>query len=124
MSSVIDLSDVVLDLASGSYTVTRTTPGGYGTDGRFVPGTPSTLTIQASVQPARGQDLLLLPEGMRTEETLKVYSPTRLFTQGAGQDPDVITVAGITYKVMTAEQWGPDGAYWKILASKIGRAAP
>lgn len=124
MGSVMDLSGVVLDLASGVYTITRITPGTYGTDGRFVPGTQSTFTIQASVQPLDGRDLLRLPEGLRTHELLKVYSPTQLFVQGAGQDPDVITLQATPYQVEVAEQWGDDGNYWKMIVRKVGRLAP
>lgn len=122
--SVIDLSETVLDLASGSYAVTRTTPGTYGTDGRFIPGTPTTFNITASVQPLNGRDLLRLPDGLRTSELLRVYSPTRLFVQGAGQDPDVITIEGIPHQVETCETWGPDGNYWKMLVRSVRRLAP
>lgn len=124
MSSLFDLTDVVANLGSGSYTVTRTVPGGYGSDGRWQPGTPSTLTINASVQPLNGRDLERLPEGERTTERLKVYSATRLFTSGAGQDPDVITVEGVDHQVETAETWGPNGNYWKMIVRSVRRQAP
>ena len=122
--SVLDLSGTVLELASGTYTVTRSNPGTYGTDGRLSLGSTSTFTITASVQPLNGRDLLRLPDGERTTERLKVYTPTQLFTQGAGQAPDVITVAGINYQVETAEVWGPDGNYYKLIVRSIGRQAP
>jgi hypothetical protein len=122
--STIDMSGVVLDLMTGAYTVTRTTPATTGSDGRAVSGTPSTLGISASVQPLNGRDLLRLPEGMRTMELLKVYSPTQLFVQGAAQDPDTIAVDGIDYQVETAEQWGDSGNYWKMLVRKVGREGP
>lgn len=116
----MDLSGVVLGLASGSYSVARSL-GGYDGDGRYYPGTISTFNIQASVQPLKGRDLLRLPEGLRTEELVTIYTPTQLFTQGANQDPDVVTVAGLQYQVQTVEQWGPDGSYWKAIAAKLGR---
>lgn len=122
--SVMDLSGVVLNLASGSYTVTRSAPGSTGSDGRWVAGATSPLTIMASVQPLNGRDLLRLPEGERTTERVKVYSPMQLFVPGAGQDADVITVAGIQYQIETAEQWGANGAYWKMIARKVGRQSP
>jgi hypothetical protein len=121
---VMDLSGTVLDLASGSYTVTRTVPGTTGTDGRFEPGSSTPVTVTASVQPLSGRDLLRLPEGLRTKELIKIYSPTQLYVQGAGQDPDVISVRGVSYQIETAEQWGDDGSYWKMVARKVGRAAP
>ncbi len=115
---------MILDLASGIYPVTRSLPGTYGTEGRFIPGTQSFFTISASVQPLEGRDLLRLPDGLRTHELLKVYSPTQLFVQGAGQDPDQITLQGVQFQVETSEQWGDDGNYWKMIVKKVGRAAP
>jgi hypothetical protein len=61
---------------------------------------------------------------MRTSELMKVYSPTRLFTQGAGQYPDIITIEGIPHQVETSEAWGPDGAFWKMIVRSVGRQAP
>jgi hypothetical protein len=124
VSSVFDLSGVVLDLASGSYTVTRGSPTTGGTDGRAVVASPSTFSIKASVQPLNGRDLLRLPEGERSTERVKVYSPTQLFTTGAGQVADLISVLGISYEVETAQVWGPNGNFWKMICRAVRRSAP
>ncbi len=104
--------------------IIRIAPGSYGADGRFNEGPGTNMTIVASVQPSDGRDLLRLPEGLRTHEVLRVYSATEMKVQGAGQDPDWIIIDGFRYQCQTAEQWGRDGNFWKMLVSKIGRAAP
>ena len=128
--SLFDLSGVISDLATpGTFAVSRRAPGAL-TNGRFFPANPTTINIVASIQPLSGRDLERgralerLPEGLRTRELLKVYSATQLFVQGAGQDPDVLTISGTQYQVQTAEQWGPDGNYWKMIVAKIGRQSP
>lgn len=119
--SVEDLSDVIFQLQSGTYTVTRSAPGVIGSDGRLVPGSQSTFSILASVQPMTGRDLLRLPEGQRTKENLKIWSQTQLFTSGAGQDPDTVAVDDADFQVQMCRRWGPNGNYWYAEASKVGR---
>lgn len=122
--SLFDMSGVIADLATpGTFTVTRRPPGVY-TNGRFFPGNTTTLNITGSIQPLVGRDLELLPEGLRTRELLKIYSATPLLVHGANQNPDLITISGVQYQVETAEQWGPDGNYYKMIVAKVGRQAP
>lgn len=123
--SLFDLSDIPgQDLMTGTYTVTRSAAGAYGTDGRFVAGSTSTFSITASVQPLDGRDLLRLPEGLRTSEVLKIYTKTRLFVQGAGQDPDSVAIDGVPHQIEMVETWGPAGNFYKAYARAVGRQAP
>jgi len=125
VAGVMDLSSVISDLASGTtYAVTRRAPATYDADGRLVPGSTTALVITASIQPLEGRDLLRLPEGLRTKELLKIYSSTQLFVQGAGQDPDTVIYQGFPYQVETAEQWGENGNFWKMIVRKADRLAP
>lgn len=114
-----DLSDVVALLSSGSYTVTRYTADSYDSNGIAVQGTSSTLSIGASVQPASGRDLQLLPEGRRTIETMKLWTATLLTTSESSAGADRISIDGATFEVVNVERWGPLGNYTKALVQKV-----
>lgn len=130
----MNLAGVVESLATGTYTVTRTAPGTYGgglpvglgggvgsDDGRYRPGATSTFAIRASVQPLAGRDLLRLPEGLRTRQTIKVYTATALRTADApdGAGADVIAYQGDSYQIETVEPWAEAGGFYKAIAAKV-----
>lgn len=117
---LFDLSSVIAQLPSGTYTVTRAAPT-TTTGGRAVPGSTSTLSIVASVQPLNGRDLKQLPEGMRTEELQKIYSSTALRTQGPGQAPDKIAIGSETWEVRRVEDWSQTGNFYMAIIAKTNR---
>lgn len=83
------------------FTVKRVTAGSY-VNGVFVPGTNSTFTIQASIQPLSDIDLKTLPEGQREGDMIKAYTDSDLFPvgeSGSGQEPDKIVWKGNDYTV-------------------------
>lgn len=83
-------------------TITREQPGAY-VSGVFVPGATSTLTIQASVQPATMEDMKEAPEGRRLSDMVKMYTDADLFTvedAGHNQQPDKLTWRGREYEVI------------------------
>ncbi len=107
MSVDLDAGDVIASLDTGSYTVTRRARATFDSHGRAQAGGTSTLTIDASVQPASGRDLLRLPEGRRATETRVVYTPTALIVggEGAANEADLIAIDGRTWEVQLAESW-------------------
>lgn len=114
-----DMSDVVESMFTDFYTVTRRSPSAY-VAGRLQPATTSTLTISACVQPIAGIDLQRLPEGMRIDGALSLWTTTPLFTKGAAQDPDQMVVEGETFEVATVEPWGVVGNYYKAVLQRMG----
>ena len=90
-----------------TLTVTRYAAGAYGSDGVYVPGSTTTLTVQATVQPLNGKDLQILPEGLRTREAFKLYTATELRTtdQTAGTLSDIVTRGGALYDVQQVGPW-------------------
>jgi len=62
--------------------VTRVAAGSY-VNGKWVDGAASNVNIKAIIQVARGDDLLVLPEGLRTEEAIKLH--TRSLLQGVSE---------------------------------------
>lgn len=118
--SLPDLSGVIDSFLTGTYTVTRQSASAYGSDGRLDAPTTSTLSVDACVQPVGGRDLQRLPEGLRTEELLAMYTATELKTQGSGQDPDLVTIDGASWEVQRVERWLELGNYWKCILLKVG----
>ena len=129
-----NLANTIRRLATNTYTFTRTGAGGYGTaalpatlpasdDGRYVFGTTSTLTFVGSIQPTQGRDLLLLPEGLRTQQIVAVYTGTRMQTANApnGVSGDVVQYGSDTYEIVTAQDWSESGKFYKYLAMKVGQ---
>lgn len=81
-------------LLTGStcLTIRRKTSGTYNADGDYSEGTVSTLSICANVQPnLTRNEMMLLPEGERSKQTLKLYTatPLRMRREGtSGHDAD------------------------------------
>ena len=92
-------------LGKKRYRVTRKATGSY-VEGDWVDGEESTFTIEASIQPATGQELALLPEGARKTARHKMYTSTQLMTVNLHRQttPDVVcTHEGIHHVHMVAD---------------------
>lgn len=117
-------NDVIMEFAlPGGLTITRTGEGTMS-DGFYTDGSESILTVNpVSVQPASGKDLELLPEGARTNATVKVYCTTRLRTASTpgGGKPDTFLYDGSTWEVKTEQPWqtGRSDVVYKHLAQKV-----
>lgn len=124
--TVMDLSDVVLSLASHSaVTVTRYASSDY-LEGKIqeaepLEGDAGSFQIQASVQPAKGRDMAVLPEGKQTDEILAVFTTVELFPVGGLHGADVLDIDGSTWEVHKVERWGSLGNYWRVLVVRIER---
>jgi hypothetical protein len=116
----VSLADTVIRLASGTYTAARQTGGMYA-NGIWVPLSFSTFEIVASIQPASGEDLVRVPEGVRTRELVTVFTPTELQVKNApaGTEADRVAYKGATYEVQTVEKWDESGSYYRAVAAKI-----
>ena len=114
-----DLSDVVGQFATGSYVVTRRTTT-IVNGRRSVSGSPTTVTITGSVQPVDGDKVKALPEGVRLEDTLVLYTPTALQIGGSTTlEPDVVAANGGNYRLLSRLEWAAAGGYYKYLMAKV-----
>lgn len=86
-----------------NLTIQRRSKGGY-VGGRWVDGATEDVVIVANVQPVeKSTDTRMLPEALRSQATLKVYSknPIRELKQGdLGWDADRFLWEGEWYEVM------------------------
>lgn len=89
--------------------VERAGTGGYHDEnGRWVPAPRVVLSVEANVQPAKGYDLLIVPEADRSEEWIKVYTAETLYTlyEGAGGfEADVVIWNNKRYQVKTTHTY-------------------
>ncbi len=105
------------------YTITRYAAG-TTVKGRFVAGSSSALTIQASVQPVTGEDLKPLPEGRRLDDYVKVYTDSNLqmMQETTGTNPDRLTWRGHTYECISADVRQMDViSHYKYIFSKVSQ---
>lgn len=71
------MTDDLLNLAILAEAVPvqhETVTGAYDAAGKWVEGTRTWVTVQATVQPAAGRQLMDLPEGIRTEAKYFLWS--------------------------------------------------
>jgi apolipoprotein N-acyltransferase len=87
-----------------TITVSRQAAGSH-VNGIWTPGTTTTTTIQASVQPATARDMERLPEGRRQTGAVKVYTSAALLVEQGTQKADRIILPSGTYEVAQADEW-------------------
>lgn len=95
---------------------------GSNVNGRWVSGGPATpFTILASVQPASGKDLLMVPENRRSGSVYALFTDTAMRTldeEGQTQ-PDLVTLHDGVYEATHLEVWQNNVIpHYKILVTK------
>ena len=98
------LNEVIARFATGTYTVTRTTRS-TNLLGRTIPGTSTTFTMSASIQPMTGNAIKGGNDVTEAEDIRIVYTRTALNTLTATHAPDVITIGAESFKVFKVESF-------------------
>jgi hypothetical protein len=82
------------------------------------------FTVQGVVHPATEKQLLLLPEASRGDETIAVYTVTKLTAGDDAHSSDTVTWQGETYKVVKVMDYSDYGYILALAASDTmqGRA--
>lgn len=103
-------------------TMRRYAAGTY-TNGRWVPGAVTEIPIVASVQPAKSDELLRLPEGMRTKGVVKAYTDSELQPGDEGQrsQPDRIVWDGEEWEVQVVDRHQLGIAHYKAICVRVER---
>lgn len=115
----MSLSDVIAIWGTGSYTVTRFTPGPI-VDG--VQGAPTPTTISnfaASVQPVDGATLEDMPEGQRVEESRVIWSVGQLLPRTKTNEPDQILIDGDNYRITKVSYFGILDSFYRSYAERL-----
>lgn len=110
----------------GTVTITRRrySAGSRAATGYWVEGSSTDSSITASVQPASGEELQVLPEGTRTKRAIRVYTTTELRTADpqAGTSADDLVISGLvgiddgTYQVQHVKSYYALLAHHKAIA--------
>lgn len=97
----------MIDMFSEDLTVIRTSKDGSYVLGKYVPGKESTFKIRGTVEPLSAQMMMLLPEGERTKESIRIYTANELNTVDAlnGRKADVVCYRGKQYEVHLVKHW-------------------
>jgi len=100
-------------------TIIRKGEGGY-VQGKWVNGVPSDVPITAVVQNADPDDLILLPEGTRTTEAVRLYTTAKIKTvsEVGETDADQFNYNGSKYRVYDVFD-RQIGNYYKAIAIRI-----
>jgi hypothetical protein len=84
----------------------RFADGSYENEGIYTPsGPPVDAKIFGSVQPMGVREKLLMPEGDRTREWIKVFTTDDLRTDSETARADVLVVDGRLYEVQQVTDW-------------------
>lgn len=105
------MSGILERLFAKPVVVTRP-PKQVVTKGRAsYPGLPRKFKATMSIQPFNERDMMLLPEGERTKQWVKIYSDTLLqaTVQNIGQKGDRLPYNGFTYEVQGSMTWDLPG---------------
>lgn len=92
---------------------------GNGTmvNGRYFKGAITVTPLDAAVVPAVGETLQRLPEGLRTERVIQLFSETALRTvKVAGNDADEVLYSGKLYQIHHVSDWNDQGGFYDCLA--------
>ena len=110
----MSFADVIADLSTGVYTVTRRlTADATIVDGIYTPdSTPITFTLIGAVQPARGlprvtggRDMLSNEQNQHVVEALVMWTITEVRERTPLNDPDEMVFEGRTYTCVRSERW-------------------
>lgn len=80
---------------------------GQWVHGRWVDGLETEFTIEANVQPAKGYELIPMPEADRSKDWIKVYSVDRLNSvqEGDAIPADIVIWEGNRYQVYNCKTY-------------------
>lgn len=111
---------MITSFNNGPFTFKRRAATTY-TNGKAVLGAESDVVLDGSLQPMNSRDVLLLPEGQRTRENLKLYTDTQLFPaeKETGRPADRLTIGSSVYEVTGIEMWTlTDIPHYKAILTK------
>jgi hypothetical protein len=102
-----------IDRRSWNVTLSSEAAGSYNADGDGVPGAPSSTTIKAVVQPAKGSQLIDVPEGIRAEAGWIIWSRSEIKIDNR------ITSSGKTYRVLFVWDRSQDGDFYRAALGMV-----
>jgi len=92
---------------SQTYKVIRNNVGGTWSNGLYTKGATTEISIEGSVQPVNGEDLLNLPEAQRSKGVLKIFTDVKLYTVSTKNNfmADILEYKGDKYEVQEVKDY-------------------
>ena len=115
---MLDVTDILHDPDVGTPVVISRTTTPTMSHGRAGSLSASTTTINASVQPMPSKELMLLPEGLRNQGVVAVFSQYELLTTPI---PDRFQYRGETWEIIQTTDWSLSAGYWRSQATRVTR---
>lgn len=112
-SIVAQAIDIV---AHQTISVTQRSGTRSSTTGLWTSGVQTTLTAAAAVTPARGIELLRLPEDRRNMKAIRIITRQAISSgdSSTGREADRITFNGRVYEAEHVQRW--DGVFYDVIA--------
>jgi len=111
---------MITSFNNGPFTFKRRAATTY-VNGKAVAGAESDVVVNGSLQPMNAREVMLLPEGQRTRENLKIYTDTVLnpAEKETGKPADRLTIGSYVYEVTGMENWTQsDIPFYKVILTK------
>jgi hypothetical protein len=115
----------IVGLQTRKVTLTHYEPGEW-VNGRYERGAPTVVQFNASVQPMTPNEMLLLPEGQRATETVKIYACSnamKVANISTGESGDLLEIEGVSFQVQQVTRYllpGSALSHWKAIAVRKG----
>ena len=104
-----------------AFVIRRKEPGNY-VDGKWQEGQQLAFIINASIQPLKGKEMEMLPEGRRHTQSIRIYTNTKLNTVNDA-NPDIIEAFGDSFEIFSVEPWQSNVInHYKCIGIKVGEA--
>ena len=107
-----------------SIQVKRSGGGEYNARGYYTAFPAGTFNLQANVQPLQGTELLILPEGKRNKESLKILTDVQLLetNEKTGALPDVIFWQGRAFEVHSVKNYTQIIPHFESIAINVNHS--
>ena len=119
--SVFNFASTVACFGPEPITLKRVSSGPAFVNGFATKPASADVVIQAVIWPTGGQELQVLPEGLRTREarTLVTTSALQAAINPDVAYPDRFAYDGSTWEVQIVTNWSQKGSYYLSIATKL-----
>jgi hypothetical protein len=120
--TLLDLRGTIARLNGTERFVIERRGKGQIVKGRHLEARAKQIQATGAVQQAEPKAMDMLPEGTRQDETLSVWTTTRVRTARAdSHDADILQIRGDRYEVLNVADWSREGGYYQATVVKVGQ---
>lgn len=123
--STATLTNSIIDDFAEAITVIRDVIPQSNVNGVVIPGKIKQFTCTASVQPLKGQELLMFAEADRLRQSIKLYTYVELalIDEVLKTKADMVQYNNTLFEIVSVERWvDGDFIYYKSIARRKDRS--